>query len=79
MFCQIKYFPGGSISESSAIPPLRGGGNIRVHVIKVKGEVHASIAHILHRFVASLMKVTTSHKEQILPIIAFLGRRRCKN
>ena len=40
------------------------GRNVSIYVILVKGEVHA---HILQKFAACLLKVTTSHKEQMSP------------
>ena len=39
------------------------GGNVNIYVILVKGGGTCSQAHILQKVAASLVKVTTSHKE----------------
>ena len=67
LFVFKKSSPGSGISDSSEIPLQRGkGNNIRVYVIKVRGEVHAGM-HTFYKFAAGLLKVTISHKEQTLP------------
>ena len=41
--------------------------NSRIYAIKVKGEGHTAMHTHLHKFLAGLLKVTTSPKEQTPP------------
>ena len=43
------------------------GGQLRIHVILVKGEYVQSSTYFLQKVSASLVKVTASHEEQTSP------------
>ena len=69
------------MSDSSEILPQQGKGEYQdiSHIGKEGGA--CSLAHILQKFSAGLVKVTASHRHQssLTNFSVFLGMRRCKN
>ena len=72
---------GGSISDSSEILPQRGKGEYQDISHKGEGGGAGCHAHILQKFSAGLVKVTTSHRHQssLTDFSVFLNMRRCRN
>jgi len=64
IFCPLHYSPGGSVSSSSEILPQGGMGSYLDLSDKGEAGGACSQAHILQKFAAGLMKVTTSHRHQ---------------
>ena len=61
------YSPGSSISESSEIWLQRDTGTGQYTGDYGEGGGPSNQAHIFQKFAASLVKVTTSHEEQMSP------------
>ena len=67
LFCPLKYSLGGSISNSSEILPQREKGKYQDISDKGEGGGLCIHSHILWKFAAGLMKVTTRHEEETSP------------
>ena len=71
LFCQLNYSQEAAFQRALQYHPKEERGNIRVHVIKVKGEVHASVPTFYRGLLLVLWRLLLVTRNRCYQLVLF--------